>query len=97
MSDLSIKLNIAGRMYPLTIRREEEESIRLAARKIEESLKTFQENYAVRDKQDLLAMTALQLATQNMKQGLKTEDKATEEALVAIQAQLNKALNEPNS
>lgn len=97
MSDLSIKLNIAGRMYPLTIRREEEESIRLAARKIEEAIKAFEENYAVRDKQDLLAMTALQLATQSMKQGNKKEDDESENALRAIQAQLQKVLNESNS
>ncbi|MDA0882807.1 MAG: cell division protein ZapA [Flavobacteriales bacterium] len=97
MSDLSIKLNIAGRMYPLTIRREEEESIRLAARKIEEAIKAFEENYAVRDKQDLLAMTALQLATQSMKQGNKKEDDESENALRDIQAQLQKVLNESNS
>ena len=97
MSDLSIKLNIAGRMYPLTIRREEEESIRLAARKIEEAIKAFEENYAVRDKQDLLAMTALQLATQSMKQGIKKEDDESENALRDIQAQLQKVLNESNS
>lgn len=97
MSDLSIKLNIAGRMYPLTIRREEEESIRLAARKIEEAIKAFEENYAVRDKQDLLAMTALQLATQSMKQGNKKEDQESENALRDIQAQLQKVLNESNS
>lgn len=97
MSDLSIKLNIAGRMYPLTIRREEEESIRLAARKIEEAIKAFEENYAVRDKQDLLAMTALQLATQSMKKGNKKEDDESENALRAIQAQLQKVLNESNS
>jgi len=97
MSDLSIKLNIAGRMYPLTIRREEEESIRLAARKIEEAIKAFEENYAVRDKQDLLAMTALQLATQSMKQGNKKADDESENALRAIQAQLQKVLNESNS
>ncbi|MDG1158072.1 MAG: cell division protein ZapA [Flavobacteriales bacterium] len=97
MSDLSIKLNIAGRMYPLTIRREEEESIRKAARKIEEAIKAFEENYAVRDKQDLLAMTALQLATQSMKQGNKEEDHESENALRDIQAQLQKVLNESNS
>lgn len=63
MSDLKIKINIANRVYPLTIPREEEEGIRRAAKKIEELLKDFEANYAVRDKQDLLAMAVLKFAT----------------------------------
>ncbi len=64
MSSLQIKIVIAGRTYPLTVAAEEEENIRKAAKNIEDSIALFQENYAVKDKQDLLAMTALQLATQ---------------------------------
>ncbi len=64
MSSLPIKIVIAGRTYPLTIAVHEEENIRKAAKNIEDSINFFQENYAVKDKQDLLAMTALQLATQ---------------------------------
>ena len=56
MSQLSIKVNIAGRTYPLTIERSEEEMIRKAADKINESIKDLKENYAVKDIQDLLAM-----------------------------------------
>lgn len=64
MSDyLKIKVSIADRVYPLTIKREEEEKIRLAARTIDGILKKYEEGYAVRDKQDLLAMCALQLAS----------------------------------
>lgn len=63
MSDLSIKVNIAGRTYPLTIDREEEEMIRKAAKLVDESVRKFQQSYAVKDKQDLLAMTALNYAT----------------------------------
>lgn len=64
MSELSIKVNIAGKTYPLTIKPEEEENIRKAARMINDNIKTLEENYAIRDKQDLLAMTALQFTTQ---------------------------------
>ncbi|MFZ6052514.1 cell division protein ZapA [Halocola ammonii] len=67
MSELSIKLNIGGRVYPLTIDRSEEEVIRKAAKVIEENMRVFQANYAVKDKQDLLAMTALQMSTQLLK------------------------------
>jgi len=65
MSELSIKVTIAGRTYPLTIERSEEEKIRKAVSKINDNIKNLQDNYAVKDTQDLLAMTALQFSTQN--------------------------------
>ncbi len=61
---LKIKVAIANRVYPLTIARKDEEAVRKAARKVEESLKIYESSYAVRDKQDLLAMAALQFAIQ---------------------------------
>jgi cell division protein ZapA (FtsZ GTPase activity inhibitor) len=68
MSDnLSIKVVIAGRTYPLTIKRAEEEQVRKAVAKINEGIRGLQENYSVRDKQDLLAMIALQLAIKERK------------------------------
>ncbi len=64
MSDLlKIKISLADRVYPLTIKREEEENIRKAAKSIEGILRKYEDGYAVRDKQDLLAMCALQLAS----------------------------------
>jgi len=63
---LKIKVTIGDRVYPLTIRNEgEEEGIRAAVKKINELLKKFEKNYEVRDKQDVLAMCALQIASQN--------------------------------
>jgi cell division protein ZapA (FtsZ GTPase activity inhibitor) len=62
MTELSIKVVIGGRSYPLTINPEEEELIRKAARMIEDRIRNFEENYSVIDKQDLLAMCALQYA-----------------------------------
>lgn len=61
---LKIKLTIADRLYPLTIQAEQEEGLRKAAKRIEEMIKRFEQSYAVRDKQDVLAMCALQFATQ---------------------------------
>lgn len=66
MSEISIKVNIGTRTYPLTVKPEEEDVIRQAAKNINDSIKNLQENYAVKDVQDLLAMTALQLATQQL-------------------------------
>lgn len=59
-----IKLSIADRVYPMTILAEQEESLRNAAKKIDELLKHYEQSYAVRDKQDVLAMCALQFASE---------------------------------
>ncbi len=46
---------------------EEEEIIRRAAKLINDRIKEYQENYAVRDKQDLLSMSVLHYATAALK------------------------------
>ncbi|MGA0374645.1 MAG: cell division protein ZapA [Flavobacteriaceae bacterium] len=61
---IKIKLTIADRVYPLTISSDQEASLRISAKKIEEMAKQLVQNYAVRDKQDVLAMCALQYAAQ---------------------------------
>lgn len=61
---LKIKLTIADRVYPLSVTPDQEESLRASAKKIETMIKQLEQNYAVRDKQDVLAMCALQYATQ---------------------------------
>lgn len=61
---LKIKLSIADRIYPLTVELSQEEGLRSASKKIDTMIKQFEENYAVRDKQDVLAMCALQFASQ---------------------------------
>ncbi len=61
---LKIKISIADRVYPLTVDPSQEEGLRSASKKIDAMIKQFEENYAVRDKQDVLAMCALQFAAQ---------------------------------
>ena len=61
---LKIKISIADRIYPLTVELSQEEGLRSASKKIDVMIKQFEENYAVRDKQDVLAMCALQFASQ---------------------------------
>jgi len=62
MDKIALKIIIAGRTYPLTIKKEEESAIREAADRINSNIKKLQGSYAVKDMQDLLAMTALQIA-----------------------------------
>ena len=72
---LKIKISIADRVYPLNVDMSQEEGLRSASKKIDIMIKQFEENYAVRDKQDVLAMCALQFASQvEQKQIDKVED-----------------------
>ena len=82
MSDyIKIKLNIADRLYPLTIERSQEIFFRDAVKKIEFSLKKLEENYSVKDKQDLLAMACIQFAAklqQSQSNNSKIDDEIDE-------------------
>lgn len=71
---LKIKLSIADRVYPLNIDPAQEEGLRKATKKIEEMIKRFEKSYAVRDKQDVLAMCALQFAAQVEQKGIDKEN-----------------------
>ena len=75
---LKIKLSIANRMYPLTIAPDQEEGLRKAAKKIETMIGQFEQNYSVRDKQDVLAMCALQFASQ-VEQKMIDKDNVSED------------------
>ena len=61
MNESSIQVTIAGRTYPLTVADGEANSVRDAAGRIDEIVQRFQRDYGVSDRQDLLAMAALQL------------------------------------
>ncbi len=80
MGEISIKINIADRVYPLRVNMEEEEIIRRAAKLINDRIKEYQENYAVKDKQDLLSMCVLHYATSSLKADLKVTVEDTEVA-----------------
>ncbi len=85
MEELSIKINIADRFYPLVVTSQQEETVRKAAKLINDKLKHLQQEFAVKDKQDMLAMTVLELTTEllqlkssNLKEDKSLSDKLTE-------------------
>ena len=91
---LKIKLSIADRVYPLTIDPSQEEGLRKAAKNIEQLAKKFEQNYAVRDKQDVLAMCALQFASKIEQGGIEQTEgtKEAEERLKALDDLVNSKL-----
>jgi len=92
---LKIKLSIANRVYPLTIDPSQEEGLRKAAKNIEAMIKQFEQSYSVRDKQDVLAMCALQFASQNEQKYIDKENvnEHVEDKLNALNEMLQVHLN----
>lgn len=82
---LSIKVNIANRQYPLKIARADEENVRKAAKLISDRMKEYEQNYAVRDPQDLLAMCVLQFANEVANMRSRKSEESIEKATKAIE------------
>lgn len=92
---LKIKLSIADRVYPLTIDPAQEEGLRKAAKNIDQLAKKFEQNYAVRDKQDVLAMCALQFASKIEQRGIEQTEgtKEAEDRLRALDELVNSKIS----
>ena len=88
---LSIKINIANRTYPMTIARESEENVRKSVKKIEERLKFYEKNYAIKDRQDLLAMCLIEVATklESLNDNLQGSNFEVEKTLLDIDSALS--------
>lgn len=92
---LKIKLSVANRVYPLTIDPGQEEGLRKAAKKIEGMISKFEQSYSVRDKQDVLAMCALQFAAQLEQKSIDkvTVNKDVEDKLTALNELLHEHIS----
>ena len=64
---LKINIKINHRVYALEISREDEEKYRLAAKMVNETVTRFRETFSDKDSQDILAMSAFQIALSNAK------------------------------
>jgi cell division protein ZapA len=80
-------VNIADRFYPLNINPQQEELVRKAAKLINDKLKLYEKQFSVRDKQDILSMCALELATELLQLNSKPliEDNGLSDELKVIQ------------
>lgn len=61
MAEQEIRINIAGRYYSMYITPDQEEVVRKIGKSIDQMIREMEANYATKDKQDALAMTALRL------------------------------------
>ncbi len=92
MAELSIKIKIGNREYPMKVKPEEEAKIRAAGKKINERLKFYQDQFHIDDKQDLLAMVAIDAFVQLL-QTSESKDSTDEIAMDHI-SKLNRLISE---
>ena len=88
---LSIKIKIANRTYPMTINRDAEENIRRSVKKIEDRIKFYEKNYAIQDRQDLLAMCLIEVAAklESLSDNASKDTKDIESKLSNIESALS--------
>jgi cell division protein ZapA len=92
MEERSIRVEIAGRAYPLTIHAREEENVRLAVGQMNESIERLRGHYPLTDKQDLLAMAALEVTTRALNgAGVDPQEEVAAE-VARLEAMLRDAL-----
>lgn len=86
-----INVVIGGRSYPISVKSaEEEQGVRKAANNINKLIADYESNYAVNDKQDVLAMCALQFASiTEVNKVIKDEEN---DAMIAKISKLNSNL-----
>lgn len=71
---LSIRLKIADREYPMQTDSDTEGRLRKAAKIINEKVKAYRKEFGIENKQDLLAMVALDYAVESLTLTEQDED-----------------------
>ena len=88
----NLKVNISGREYPVNVTPENAAAMQKAADLVNEQAQKFQSAYAITDPRDLLAMCALQLASQNLEYN-EVNNETIEQKLKAIESVLDIKVN----
>ena len=87
---IKINLNIADSYYPLTIKRDEEEIMRKAAKQVNTRLNAYREHYSELSSEKLLAMVAFQFSLE----GLKQKDRNDTEPYISKIEELTKLMED---
>ncbi len=97
MSEFSISITVAGRPYKLVVEKEQEELFRNAAKLIDKRIKEYSSSYAFKDKQDLLAMIALEYTVSYLQteQTTSKSELLLNDKLMGIDNALNELLKSP--
>ena len=95
MAELSIRLKIGDREYPMKVSAADEEKIRKAGKIINERIRDYRNRFGINDKQDLLAMVAFDCVVEQMENQVpsnQTEDQAVSTKIDELNALLSKVM-----
>ena len=93
MQQLKIKVNVANRVYPRTINRNDEEGVRNAVKNIANRLKIYEAKFEARDTQDLLSKCLLEMAIKLIGDEQKVKvDSSFEDQLLEIESYIDSNL-----
>lgn len=81
MEELAVKISICDRVYPMKVQSMDEKYVRTAGNLIKKRIKVYSDQFGIHDKQDLLAMVALDCFIDMLKQ----KDKTTQATHVALE------------
>lgn len=93
MSELSIRIKIGDREYPMKVSTADEEKIRKAGKLINERIRLYRNRFGINDKQDLLAMVAFDCIVEQMENQVPAGDQKDDPAVSAKIDELNALLN----
>ncbi|MDX9750013.1 MAG: cell division protein ZapA [Flavobacteriales bacterium] len=88
MEERSISIELAGRAYPLSIHPGEEANVRQAVAEINESIARLKASHPLTDRQDLLAMAALEVAVRALNTASPQRRAQMEQAVAAMEQAL---------
>jgi cell division protein ZapA len=99
MSEFSISITVADRPYKLVVEKVQEEVFRNAAKLIDKRIKEYSSSYEFKDKQDLLAMVALEYTVSYLQNEKETKESEllVDEKLKKIDNALNQLLKSPSA
>jgi cell division protein ZapA (FtsZ GTPase activity inhibitor) len=81
----SIKVEIAGRFYPVSVPEQDEQELQELADEIKTTFSKLKVSYAITDNQDLLAMTLLQVGMGRVKKKEGASTKLIEDQLTELE------------
>ncbi len=90
-----INILVAGKRYSITIRRDEEEIFRKAAKWIDRKIMTYQSKYEIPlEKQDILALIALQAIVEQLEMEEKNDESLFEMKIRELNNELERYLKD---
>ncbi len=73
MAELSIKIKIGNREYPMRVKASDEERIRKAGKLLNDKIKNYHNQFGIDDSQDLIAMVAFDCLVEKLKREESSE------------------------